>query len=287
MRLNHNMQSLSVFRNYKNHISKNSSALEKISTGSKINSSKDNPVKLGQSESLRMQIRGLQSAQRNVQDGVSMLQTADTALDTVGQVILRMKELTVQAGNDTNTEEDRKTIQKEIDQLKSYIDQTASNTEFNGNKLLGAEGVTNNDYPNYKYMQCGAMSEEEIRIPMFNISTLSLKDDNGNVLKDIDVTRSDNIDKALNVIDNSLKTVNNCRSKYGSIQQRMESTADNINQNFSSLEKAESNVRDADLALEMAEFSRTSILKDTATALLQQTNNFPKDMLSILQNMRK
>ena len=136
-------------------------------------------------------------------------------------------------------------------------------------------------------MQCGAMPEEEIRIPMFNISTLSLKDDNGNVLKDIDVTRSDNIDKALNVIDNSLKTVNNCRSKYGSIQQRMESTADNINQSFSSLEKAESNVRDADLALEMAEFSRTSILKDTATALLQQTNNFPKDMLSILQNMRK
>ena len=287
MRLNHNMQSLSVFRNYKNHISKNSSALEKISTGSKINSSKDNPVKLGQSESLRMQIRGLQAAQRNVQDGVSMLQTADTALDTVGQVLIRMKELTVQAGNDTNTEEDRKTIQKEIEQLKSYIDQTASNTEFNGNKLLGAEDVTNNDYPNYKYMQCGAMSEEEIRIPMFNISTLSLKDDNGNVLKDIDVTRVDNIDKALNVIDNSLKTVNNCRSKYGSLQQRMESTADNINQSFSSLEKAESNVRDADLALEMAEFSRTSILKDTATALLQQTNNFPKDMLSILQNMRK
>lgn len=281
MRLMHNMQSMNVLRNYNQHLVKNGSSLEKISSGVKINSSKDNPIKLGQSETIRMQIRGLQAAERNLQDGVSMIQTADSAMSSVGETLIRMKELAVQASNDTYSDEDKAVIQNEIEQLKGYIDQTANNTEFNGMKILKNENVVDNDYPYKEYMQSGANVADQMAIPMFNISTSVLKID------EVDVTKPDKIDEALGSIDSAISTVSSIRSKYGAIQQRLETSAENLMQNNEALEKADSNLRDADLALEMAEFSRTSILRDTATAILTQTNNFPQDVLRILENVRK
>ena len=136
MRININMKSLGIYSGYKKNIIANSAAMEKISSGKKINSAKDNPLKIEQSENFKMQIRALEMANKNLQDSTSMIQVADTAMGTISEALIRMKELTVQAGNEGNTEFDRKKIQEEVEQLKEYIDTTARDTEFNGNKLL-------------------------------------------------------------------------------------------------------------------------------------------------------
>ncbi len=280
MRLMHNMQSLSILKGYDNNLAKNATALERISSGLKINSAKDNPVKLGQSENLRMQIKSLQAASKNLQDGVSMIQTADSAMSSVADGLNRMKELSVQAATGTYTEEDREIIQKEIDQLKKHIDQTAENTEFNGIKMIKDEDVWNNEIPSNKYMQAGANIDEQIMIPMFNVSTEVLK------ISDVSVETPEKVQESIATLDEALVSVNKVRSKYGAIQQRLETSAENLNQNKTGIEKASSNITDANIALEMIEFTKTTILRDTSTAILQQTNNFPKDVLRILENIK-
>lgn len=285
MRLNQNMASLNVYRNYKKNLASQSIALDRITTGSKINSAKDNPNKLGVSEGLRMQIRGLQMAERNLQDGVSMMQTTDGALSTVSEALIRIKELTVQAGGMQN-DGDLSIIQGEINQLKEHIDYTVNNSDFNGVKLLNSEKVTNNNYPKYLDHVVGANAKEEIKIPVFNITTDMLIDSEGNSLKNIDVTKKDDLDKNLNIIDASISTLNSVRSRFGAIQNRMDTSAANLSGSSLNLESAESRIRDSDLALEMAEYSRTAILHQTSIALMEQTNNFPQDVLRILENMK-
>lgn len=285
MRLNQNMQSLNVYRNYKKSLTLNASALNKITTGTKINSAKDNPNKLGVSEGLRLQIRSLQMAERNIQDGVSMIQTFDGGLSTITESLNRIKELTIQSAGVTS-EEDRRVIQLEIDQLKENIDYTAKNSEFNGVKLLNSERVTNNNYPKYLKHTVGANINEDIDIPVYNLTTDMLTDRGGNSINSLDVVNSENIDKNIQVLDSAIVTVNSARSRYGAIQNRMETSATNLTGTSSNLEKAESRIRDTDIALEMAEYARTSILQETSIALMQQTNNFPKDILRVLENMK-
>ena len=285
MRLNQNMQSLNVYRNYKKSLTLNSSALSKISTGTKINSAKDNPNKLGVSECLRLQIRSLQMAERNIQDGVSMVQTVDGGLSSITESLNRIKELTIQSVGVT-AEDDRRVIQSEIDQLKEHIDYTANNSEFNGVKLLNSERVTNNNYPKYLKHTVGANTNEDIDIPVYNLTTDMLTDKGGNSISSLDVVNSENIDKNIQVLDSAMATVNSVRSRYGAIQNRMETSATNLTSTSLNLEKAESRIRDTDIALEMSEYARTSILQETSIALMQQTNNFPKDILRVLENMK-
>lgn len=285
MRLNQNMQSLNVYRNYKKNLVTQSIALDRIATGSKINSAKDNPNKLGVSEGLRMQIRGLQMAERNLQDGISMMQTVDGSLSTISESLTRIKELTVQAGGVQN-DEDLSIIQGEINQLKEHIDYTVSNSEFNGVKLLNSEKVTNNDYPKYLNHVVGANAKEEINIPVFNVTTDMLIDSEGNSLKNINITNKNELDKNLNIVDSAIETMNSVRSRYGAIQNRMDTSAQNLSGSSFNLENAESRIRDSDIALEMAEYARTSILHETSIALMQQTNRFPQDVLRILENMK-
>lgn len=285
MRLNQNMQSLNVYRNYKKNLVTQSIALDRITTGSKINSAKDNPNKLGVSEGLRMQIRGLQMAERNLQDGVSMMQTVDGFLSTISESLIRIKELTVQAGGVQN-DEGLSIIQGEINQLKEHIDYTVNNSEFNGVKLLNSDKVTNNDYPKYLNHVVGANAKEEINIPVFNVTTDMLIDSEGNSLKNINITNTNELDKNLNIVDSAIETMNSVRSRYGAIQNRMDTSAQNLSGSSFNLENAESRIRDSDIALEMAEYARTSILHETSIALMQQTNRFPQDVLRVLENMK-
>ena len=286
MRLHQNMDSLSVYQNYKKNLNVQSGVLNRISTGQKINSAKDNPNKLGQSEQFRIQIRGLQAAEKNLQDGVSMLQATDGALETISNSLVRIKELTVQASNGSNSEEDLKVIQLEIDEMKKNIDYAAENSDFNGVNLISNKSVTNNDNPEYKTSMIGANSKEEIKIPMFNVSTDRLKDKDGNSLNELDVTKLENSSKNLSVIEAAITNVSGVRSKYGAIQNRMESTAENIISNVLSLEKSDSIIRDSDIGFEMAENARTSILHESSIAILAQTNKFPSDILSILERVK-
>lgn len=279
MRININMKSLGIYSGYKKNIAANSAAMEKISSGKKINSAKDNPLKIEQSENFRMQIRALEMANKNLQDSTSMIQVADTAMGTISEALIRMKELTVQAANEVTNEADRKLIQDEIDVLRSHIDDTAKNTEFNGNKLLVNGNVTDNSKPDYVEMQIGANVGDTIGIPFFNVSSETLGIDKLDVVNDAT--------KALNSIDEALKNVNGCRAKYGAVQNRLENSIEITSSSSYIYEKSSSDINDADIALEMAEIARTSILMESATAMMAQSNNFPKDMLNILANLRK
>lgn len=279
MRININMKSLGIYSGYKKNIIDNSAAMEKITSGKKINSAKDNPLKIEQSENFRMQIRALEMANKNLQDSSSMIQVADSTMGTISEALIRMKELTVQAASETTNEADRNIIQSEIDQLKSYIDDTANNTEFNGNKLLVNGNVTDNSKPKYVEMQIGANVGDSIGIPFFNVSSETLGIDKLDVVNDAT--------KALNSIDEALKDVNGCRAKYGAVQNRLETSIEITSSSSYIYEKSSSDINDADIALEMAEIARTSILMESATAMMAQSNNFPKDMLNILANLRK
>ena len=279
MRININMKSLGIYSGYKKNIIANSAAMEKISSGKKINSAKDNPLKIEQSENFRMQIRALEMANKNLQDSTSMIQVADTAMGTISEALIRMKELTVQAANEVTNEADRKLIQDEIDVLRSHIDDTAKNTEFNGNKLLVNGNVTDNSKPDYVEMQIGANVGDSIGIPFFNVSSETLGIDKLDVVNDAT--------KALNSIDEALKDVNGCRAKYGAVQNRLETSIEITSSSSYTYEKSSSDINDADIALEMAEIARTSILMESATAMMAQSNNFPKDMLNILANLRR
>ena len=279
MRININMKSWGIYSGYKKNIAANSAAMEKISSGKKINSAKDNPLKIEQSENFRMQIRSLEMANKNLQDSTSMIQVADTAMGTISEALIRMKELTVQAANEVTNEADRKLIQDEIDVLRSHIDDTAKNTEFNGNKLLVNGNVTDNSKPDYVEMQIGANVGDSIGIPFFNVSSETLGIDKLDVVNDAT--------KAVNSIDEALKDVNGCRAKYGAVQNRLENSIEITSSSSYIYEKSSSDINDADIALEMAEIARTSILMESATAMMAQSNNFPKDMLNILANLRK
>lgn len=279
MRININMKSLGIYSGYKKNIAANAAAMEKISSGKKINSAKDNPLKIEQSENFKMQIRALEMANKNLQDSTSMIQVADTAMGTISEALIRMKELTVQAANEVTNEADRRLIQDEIDVLRSHIDDTAKNTEFNGNKLLVNGNVTDNSKPDYVEMQIGANVGDSIGIPFFNVSSETLGIDKLDVVNDAT--------KALNSIDEALKNVNGCRAKYGAVQNRLENSIEITSSSSYIYEKSSSDINDADIALEMAEIARTSILMESATAMMAQSNNFPKDMLNILANLRK
>lgn len=279
MRININMKSLGIYSGYKKNIIDNSAAMNKISSGKKINSAKDNPLKIEQSENFKMQIRALEMANKNLQDSSSMIQVADSTMGTISEALIRMKELTVQAASETTNEADRNIIQSEIDQLKSYIDDTANNTEFNGNKLLVNGNVTDNSKPKYVEMQIGANVGDSIGIPFFNVSATTLGLDKLDVVNDAT--------KALNSIDEALKDVNGCRAKYGAVQKRLETSIEITSSSSYIYEKSSSDINDADIALEMAEIARTSILMESATAMMAQSNNFPKDMLNILANLRR
>lgn len=277
MRLNQNMESLSVYRNYSKSLKIQNTASERISSGSKINSAKDNPNKIAMKQGLRLQLRSLQMSERNLQDGISLMQTSDSVVANVNESLIRMKELVVQAASFSD-KDDRDVVQREIEQLKESIDQTVNNGEFNGVNILNRDDKTPLSH------MVGINSGENIDIPVFNITTSNLVDEQGKSIEELDVVN--NVDVALSLVDKAISHVTSVRSKLGSIQNRMETAMENSGEIALNIERAESRVGDADIALEMAELARGSILTETSLALLQQTNNFPKDVLNILQGMR-
>jgi flagellin len=279
MRLNHNMASLNIYKNQSKVLEKQSIALGRISSGYKVNKTKDSPNAIAQSERLRMQIRGTQMASRNAQDGTSMLQSAEGALGSVNDMLVRIRELTVQAGNGANTTEDKATIQGEIDQMIKGINDIANNTEFNGVKLLaGDKGALS--------MPVGANIGEVVYIDTFDLTSAGLKDSDGNLLTDIKVAEEGGVDKALKTIDSVIDKVLSINSKYGALENRFESGYENLIELGDKMQGAESSIRDADIAEEMMEFAKSNILIEAGTALMAQSNRFPQDVLRILQNMK-
>lgn len=279
MRINQNIYSLNIFKNYTKSVASNSTALERIASGKKINSAKDNPIKIERSENINIKLRSLQKASQNTQDGISALQVVDTAIGEIEDVLIRMKELSVQASSDNYSDEDRVSIKAEIEELKKFIDDTAESTEVNGNKLIGNKNVTDNSNPEIKKSQIGAEVGETIDIPYYNLSCDVLGIDNVDVIN--------NPSQSITMLEKAISDVAGYRSKYGAIQNRMEESLDMIESNRATYEKNYSEIVDADVALEMLEVTRTSILMESSLALMAQSNNFPRDVVNMLSGLIK
>jgi len=278
MRINKNIASLNIYKAYSQNLNKQSVSLGRISSGIKINSSKEDPNTIAQSERFRMQIRGLQMAARNTQDGVSMLQTAEGGLDGITNSLQRVRELLVQAGGAT-TDEDKGIIQKEINQMLDGADDMANNTELNGVKLLTGG---KNDGTDVIEMVTGANVGEKIDIPRYNLTTDGLALKTGTVVN-IDVN---DIDGSLTLVDKALDTIIGARSKYGALENRFESSYNSTVEIADKIQSAESGIRDTDMAEEMMEFSKYNILIEAGNAMMAQSNKLPQDALRILENVR-
>lgn len=285
MRLCHNMNSLKLYNKYQKNLLVNETAIKNISSGIKINRAKDNPDKIGQSESMKIRIRSMQMAQQNMQDGTSMLQVADGALQQINDILSRVKELAVGAATDTNTVEEKTIIQGEINSLLKGIDDIANNTEFNGIKLIGNLDVNDNGSPKYKIAITGSEVGESLKIPMFNVKSTILRDSDGNSLSDVSVLTGDNCENALKTIDDVISVVSRIRGEYGAISNKFDSTYDRLASSADVVQNASSKLTDADLAEEILKLSKGQIKYQTQIALIAQSNDFPRDALKILDKL--
>ncbi|MEW4221540.1 flagellin [Rossellomorea marisflavi] len=251
MRINHNIAALNTHRQLNSATNAQSKSMEKLSSGLRINRAGDDAAGLSISEKMRGQIRGLEQASRNSQDGISLIQTAEGALNETHSMLQRMRELAVQASNDTNTTEDRTAIQDEANQLAKDINRIAKDTQFNGQDLLtGAGGAnTNGTYT----FQVGANASQQITLTvddMTGATGLGIATDDTEAATAIDISSdSATATAAITTINDAIKTVSAQRSNLGAYQNRLEYAINNLNTSSENLTAAESRVRDVDYTL--------------------------------------
>lgn len=277
MRLNQNMFSLNIYSSYKKNLAKNSLSINNISSGLKLNKAKDNPGKIAESETIRIQVLSTEAARRNVQDTNSMIQSFDGAMQEMNSTLLRLKELAVQAGDGAYANSDIDAIKEEMTSLTEHIDKMAKTTEFNGVTLLndttGTGKVTS---------AIGNMEGESTSLPKFDLTK------NGLGIDSIanDISDPSKVGSVIDTVDAAIKKVSSARSRYGAIQLRLEDSIDDLDSKGLSMDKALSNLADADLAEEMMNFSSSQILIQSSLALMAQSNNLPNDALKVLQNIK-
>ena len=246
-------------------------ATEKLSSGYRVNRASDDAAGLAISEKMRAQVRGLNRASDNAQDGISLIQTAEGAMDQQHAILQRTRELVVQASNtgvlDGSKENDFTKIQDEIDELKTEFERINSDTEFNKKKLLDGS------YSN-QYLQLGANCAQGVNVTISQTSWQAV---------DITTTTSSTNSAKLDVVDQMLSKVSTMRSKLGAIQNRLEYTIKVDDNTAENLQAAESRIRDTDMADEMTRFSKESILQQAATSMLAQANQANQGVLSLLQ----
>jgi flagellin len=250
---------------------------EKLTSGLRINRAGDDAAGLSISEKMRGQIRGLDMASRNSQDGISLIQTAEGSLNEAHDILQRMRELSVQSGNDTNVSVDRDALNKEFGQLKSELTRIQGNTEFNTQKLLngtaGSAGTVT--------LQVGANSGQTIAVNM-KTSGVNLSGVNSKLSGTTLNTRASAASLVTRVND-MIKVVSNGRSYLGAMQNRLEHTIKNLDNSSENLQAAESRIRDVDIAKEMMDLSKKNILQQAAQAMLAQANQAPQGVLQLLR----
>jgi len=276
MRINNNLMAMNAHRQLGVNTNAQAKSLEKLSSGLRINRAGDDAAGLAISEKMRGQIRGLNQASRNAQDGISLLQTAEGALNETHAILQRMRELAVQGANSTNVTADRLAIKDELNELHSEINRIAKNTEFNTQKLLGTAA------PSAVIVHIGANTSQNIAIAftnmaasaaMLNISTA-----------DLDISAGQSVsDSLIGIVNTAITNVSTQRSKLGAIQNRLEHTIKNLDTASENLQASESRIRDVDMAKEMMEYSKNNILNQAATAMLAQANQAPQGVLQLLR----
>lgn len=283
MIINHNISALNAWRGLSQTNSAMSKSLEKLSSGLRINRAADDAAGLAISEKMRGQIRGLNQAVRNAQDAISLIQTAEGALNETHSILQRMRELAVQAANDTNTIDDRREIQKEINELIDEIDRIAQQTEFNTQKLLNGSFVD-------KSFHIGANESQNITLTINGMTSTLIGSDATTIdtlkVSNVDTATTggvlDSANTAITIIDDAIKDVSAERAKLGAYQNRLEHTIANLGVASENLTAAESRIRDVDMAQEMMNFTRQQILVQAGTVMLAQANMAPQAVLRLL-----
>ena len=282
MIINHNMSSLYADRvtNISNEsIMKN---MEKLSSGERINRAGDDASGLAVSEKMRSQIRGLNQASKNIQNGVSFIQTTEGYLGETTDILQRVRELAVQAANGIYSDEDRMQIQVEVSQLVAEVDRIASVAQFNGMNMLTGRFALEGD--STMQFQIGANMDQNARVYIgtMTASALGLKGAQGGE-EQITINSPEEANMTLGAIDTALTQVNKQRADLGAYQNRFEMAAKGVNIAAENTQAAESRIRDTDMASEMVEFTKNSILTQAGTAMLAQANNQSQTVLALLQ----
>ena len=268
MIINTNISALQAWRNLYATDNALTKSLERLSTGLRINRAADDAAGLTVSEKMRAQINGLNQAVRNAQDAISLLQTAEGGLNEIHSLLQRMRELAVQAANDTLTSEDRENIQSEINALLKEVDRIAQNTEFNTQVLLTGFSGT---------FQIGANANQTLTVLMSSMTTADLK------ISDVSVDDVTNIATVIASLDSAIATVAKQRAQIGAWQNRLEHTITNLQVQAENMAAANSRIRDVDMAAEMMNFTRQQILMQSGTAMLAQANAKPQAILALLR----
>lgn len=284
MIINHNLSALNAWRALSVNTANTQKVLEKLSSGYRINRAGDDAAGLAISEKMRAQIAGLNQAQRNAQDGISLIQTAEGALNETHAILQRMRELTVQAANSTNTLTDRQNIQKEIDQLKKEINRIASTTQFNTRNLLNGSLAAGKATLTF---QIGANSQQVLKLNIATMTASALKGTATGAISMASINVATNnasvISAQINSIDAAINKVSGQRADLGAVQNRLEHTINNLGTASENLTAAESRIRDVDMAQAMMEFTKDNILNQAATAMLAQANQLPQTVLQLLR----
>ena len=277
MIINHNMNAMNAHRNMGVNNNNAAKSMEKLSSGLRINRAGDDAAGLAISEKMRGQIRGLDQASRNAQDGISLIQTAEGALNETTNILQRMRELSVQAANDTNATTDRQAIQTELVALREEITRIADTTKFNGKNLINsaASGSQLN-------IQVGANAGEKIVLSLTAMSASAIGVTSG-LVTTIGTGSTGDANSLTDAIDEALVKVSTQRAKFGALQNRLEHTIKNVDNTSENLQSAESRIRDVDMAKEMMNFSKNNILNQAAQAMLSQANQQPQNVLQLLR----
>ena len=269
MIINHNLNSMNAHRNMSFNTAQTGKAMEKLSSGLRINRAGDDAAGLAISEKMRGQIRGLDMSSKNAQDGISLIQTAEGALNETHSILQRMRELSVQSASDTNTNTDRTEMQKEVGQLILEIDRIATDTEFNTKKLLN--GTFNGNF------HIGANQDQNLNLTVANMSSTGL------AVGAVTIATQAGANTAITTINTAIETVSGERSKLGATQNRLEHTINNLSTSAENLQAAESRIRDVDMAKEMMNFTKNNILNQAAQAMMAQSNQQPQAVLQLLR----
>jgi flagellin len=283
LRINNNIAAFNAYRNLSVTDSAMSKSLEKLSSGYRINRAADDAAGLAISEGLRSQIGGLKVAVRNAQDGVSVVQTAEGALNESQAILQRMRDLAVQAANGGSQDATAQAAaDTEFQQLNQELDRIANTTNFNGNSLLGGtfagafqvdSGTASGSVINVDLTSAGALSG--LTITGLNSTGLGTST--------AALTSTGGATSAITTLDTALKDVSTVRAKLGAFQNRFEHTINNLNVAVENLSASESRIRDTDMASEMVEFTKNQILSQAGTAMLAQANQAPQSVLKLLQ----
>jgi flagellin len=277
MRINTNIAAMNTYSRLTAANTAKTNSLAKLSSGSRINKAGDDAAGLAISEKMKSQIGGLTQAKRNAQDGISLVQTAEGALNESHSILERMRDLAVQGANDTLTSDDRGSINKELTALHEELTRIASTTEYNTKNLL-------NNANNAFTFQIGANENQTLTVTIGAMDGTTLLKSNAD--KFIIDSKASNVRKdggMISVIDKAISTVSDQRAALGAVQNRLEHTINNLTATNENLSDANSRIRDVDMAEEMMTFTKSNILSQAATSMLAQANAMPNSVLNLLQ----